>query len=100
MAKVPVAKRYYEPIPGETHKAWLAFCLYRDMGIDRSLDSAWRQATGKTGRHARHWAAWSVKNRWVSRCEAYDLAVMREARRQVQEERIARHAKLFGHYWS
>lgn len=99
MAKVPITKRYYEPIPGETHKAWLAFCCYRDMGFDRSLDKAWRQTTGKMGRHARHWAGWSVQNHWVSRCRAFDTAVMNKARRQVEAERITRHAGLFNGHW-
>ena len=101
MAKVPVTKRYYEPIPGETHKAWLAFCAYRDMGIDRSLDKAWRKMTGReNGRHARHWATWSVQNHWVSRCRAYDVAITREVRLKVQKERADRQAeRLSRFYW-
>lgn len=98
MAKIPVTNRYYEPIPGETHKAWLAFCLYRDMGDRRSLDKAWQQVTGKEGRHARHWATWSVKNHWVRRCEAYDNAVVKRARRQVEDERATRHAERMRRY--
>lgn len=96
MAKVPITKRYYEPIPGETHKAWLAFCTYRDMGQHRSLDKAWREVTGKDGRHARHWATWSTKNHWVTRCRAYDNAVMKRARRQVEAERAAAYVEKFG----
>ena len=98
MAKVPVTKRYYEPIPGETHKAWLAFCIYRDMGKERSLDKAWQQVTGKEGRHARHWAAWSVKNHWVSRCGAYDNAIIKRARRRIEEERIQQYQELYGRF--
>ena len=98
MAKVPTTKRYYEPILGETHKAWLAFCTYRDLGRNRSLDKAWQQVTGKNGRHARHWAVWSSKNYWVSRCQAYDNAVMKEARRKVQKERAEKYAERFGDY--
>ncbi len=99
MGKVPTSKRYYEPIPGETHKAWLAFCIYRDMGIDRSLDKAWRKSTGKVGRHARHWATWSSKHHWVSRCRAYDNAIMKRARRQVEDKRAAQYAERFGEYF-
>lgn len=98
MKKVPSTKRYYEPIQGETHKAWMAFCAYRDMGINRSLDKAWRQETGKDGRHSRHWATWSSKFHWVSRCCAYDNAVIKRARRQVENERIARYAERFERY--
>ena len=96
MAKIPVTKRYYEPIPGETHKAWLAFCTYRDLGWNRSLDKAWREMTGRDGCHARHWATWSSQNHWVSRSEAYDNAVMKEARRKVQKERAEGYAGRFG----
>jgi hypothetical protein len=100
MAKIPKTKRYYEPIPGETHKAWSAICVYRDRGYGRTLDNAWRQMTGKeNGRHARHWAAWSVQNHWVSRCEAYDKNLLRKARLKIQEERIARYAEEYGQYW-
>lgn len=98
MGKIPVTKRYYEPIPGETHKAWLAFCTYRDIGHSRSLDKAWQEMMGKNGRHARHWARWSSKNHWVSRCQAYDNAVMKEARRKVQNERAGKYADRFGDY--
>lgn len=98
MAKIPVTKRYYEPIAGETHKAWLAFCTYRDLGQRRSLDKAWREITGKNGRHARHWATWSSQNHWVSRCEAYDNAILKAARRKVQQERADKHANRFGRY--
>ena len=96
MAKVPVTRRYYEPIPGETHKAWLAFCVYRDMGVYRSLDKAWQQATGKQGRHSRHWARWSAQNYWVSRTQAYDRAIMKQARRKAEEVWVAHYAVVFG----
>ena len=95
MAKIPITKRYYEPIPGETHKAWMAFCVYRDMGSVRSLDQAWQKMTGKNGRHARHWATWSSRNHWVSRSRAYDNAVMKEARRKIQDERALHYAEWF-----
>ena len=98
MAKIPVTKRYYEPIPGETHKAWLAFCTYRDMGHSRSLDKAWREVTDKNGRHARHWATWSSQNHWVSRCQAYDNAIVKAARRKVQREKADKYADRFGGY--
>lgn len=99
MAKVPVSRRYYEPIPGETHKAWMAFCVYRDMGNGRSLDKAWQKGTGKDGRHARHWATWSVKNHWVSRCCAYDNALIRKARQQIEKERVSEYAEKYGRFW-
>lgn len=95
MPRANVRERYYEPIPGETHKAWLAFCTYRDMGGARSLDKACRQMTGKTGRHARHWATWSKKNHWVTRSQAYDRAAERRQRKRVEEEREARYAEIY-----
>jgi len=98
MKIVAITKRYYEPIPNETHKAWLAFCIYRDMGSIRSLDKAWQSATGRKGRHSRHWATWSASNHWVSRSQAYDFALSKQTRRMVQDRRAAHYADLLAQY--
>ena len=99
MKKVPVTKRYYEPIPEETHKAWLAFCAYRDYGAERSLDKVYRLVMGKgSGRHGRHWAGWSSRFHWVSRAEAFDVAVGKRKRRAVEEAEVERYARLFGEF--
>jgi len=99
MKKVPEKRRYYERIPGETHKAWLAFCVYRDIGPSRSLDKAYRSAIGKEGRHARHCATWSKNNRWVSRAAAYDTAMLKRQRRAVVEDRIDAYWAKFTEFW-
>ena len=92
--KPPINQRYYEPIPGETHKAFMAFCLYRDMGGGRSLDAAYRLHSGReSGRHSRHWAEWSRRFHWVKRAQAYDRHIMRQRRKATEEARARRFAE-------
>lgn len=58
---------------GETPKSFAAFCVYRDMGKGRSLDSAWRvQGGGRTGTAPSYYTEWSAKYAWVGRATAYD----------------------------
>jgi hypothetical protein len=97
-----------EPLPGESAKAYAAFCLYRDLGPRRSVEEASRlyhgtqprDGTGpKAGRKPgasgliRRWAQrWD----WRARAAAWDLEGERvKRRRQVEavEEMAERHAK-------
>lgn len=55
----------------ETDKAFAAFCVYRDLGSERSIDKAYqRQNGGKTA--PRWWEGWSTRYKWVERVKAYD----------------------------
>jgi hypothetical protein len=89
MEKIPWDK----PIPGESAKAYEAFSIYRDMGVGRSLDSAWWSSTdtGKKGEEKGtkkapgNWKKWSTQNKWRSRCKAYDDR-QAEIKRRIKEE--------------
>lgn len=59
----------YERQPGETTKAYSAFCIYRDMGANRSLEST-AQTLSKSVQPIK---TWSVKWEWVKRAEAWDI---------------------------
>jgi hypothetical protein len=83
-------------LPGEPPKAYAAFCVYRDLGPNRSLDQAgWRiypgtqtgRKRGATGR-IREWADWW---RWAQRAAAWDAALeaSRRARFVQASEAIA-----------
>lgn len=72
-------------MPGETPKAFAAFCDYRDMGPRRSLSKLGRNL-GKT---KANFEPWSVLFRWVERCEAFDVDKAHEARTAAQEAQAA-----------
>ena len=62
-------RRPYDRLPGETAKAYHAFTLYRDMGVERTLDSV-----GKTlQKSVTFLGRWSSKYEWRDRAEAWDI---------------------------
>lgn len=72
---------------GETPVAYRAFCVYRDLGIGRSINRALdthREAGGRGSRS--RWSDWSARNEWVARATAYDRYVETEARRQREKD--------------
>lgn len=82
--------------PGESAKAYEAFCLYRDMKPrERSLLKTYRQHVGKP--HARlpasSYTRWSTDNEWVERAAAWDAHQDRE-RREAKLEAIREMEKL------
>lgn len=83
----------WERQPGESAKAYEAFCVYRDQGAGRSLNKTAKQL----GKSATLISVWSYKNRWVERCEAWDRWLAEE-RRRAQVEAIRkmeeRHIRL------
>ena len=88
-----------ERLPQESPRAYRAFCIYRDLGPDRSLDQAWKRfcaASDPTknrgsARRPGHWAAWSQKYQWVERAEAYDDLIEEESRNAAAERRRQLH---------
>jgi uncharacterized membrane protein len=88
-----------ERLPQESPRAYRAFCIYRDLGPDRSLDQAWKRfcaASDPTkdrgsARRPGHWAAWSQKYQWVERAEAYDDVIEEENRSAAAERRRKLH---------
>ena len=85
----------WERLPGESSKAYACFCLYRDMGEERSLR---RLAQGGECRaHRGQLERWSSRWRWVERCQEYDDYLERQNRFQQEKKRQdmnERHAKL------
>ena len=63
----------WERLPEETASAFVAFCAYRDMTANRTLDGAWSKHTGRTGAVAPgSWRRYSSAYKWVERVSAYD----------------------------
>src|SRR2546427_6116994 len=81
--------------PGESSKAYAHFCLYRDMGQERSL----RKVAGdaKCISKVAQLRRWSPKWRWVERCQKYDEHLLLQDRLRQEKERkdmTTRHAKI------
>ena len=77
MAK-DIAPDPWERQPKESAKAYAAFCIYRDMGVQRAL----RKVTQALNKNLTTIAEWSSKYDWVNRCAAWDAEVDRVARQK------------------
>lgn len=86
--------RVFDRQPSETNKAYTAFCIYRDMGLKRSIESAWKQYIQADKRVSGYFAQWSVTYDWVERARAYDDYIEAAARKKVEGEAIARKAAM------
>ncbi len=89
MTKLPWEKK-----EDETSKSYHAFCLYRDMGPERTHDRV-RQRLERPKGYLGYIQKWSAKYDWVKRAEAYDehlermqMAHMAELRRRRNEETL------------
>jgi len=85
----------WERQPGESTKAYAAFCVYRDLGTERSLEKA-GQMLDKP--RTRKWLGeWSAKYKWVERAKAYDDYIEKRKREEKEKailEMADRQARL------
>jgi hypothetical protein len=87
----------YERQPGESTKAYAAFCIYRDLGPNRGLREACRQFYGEGRANLAQLDTWSSRWNWVSRAKAWDDEldrVNREAQAKARRDMAERHAKV------
>lgn len=108
-----MAERHpWERMEGEPSRPYSAFCIYRELGPERSLTKAVRHyltapadTCARTRRRQRRrfrtherpncylraiqdqWRRWACRWRWDDRCQAYDE--FREAERQQHADRVA-----------
>lgn len=68
----------WERQPEETTKAFEAFCVYRDLGTERSIAKTGRQL----GKNRVTLEGWSSKYEWVKRVAAWDAEQDRIARQE------------------
>lgn len=73
----------WEIQPKESEKAFAAFCVYRDLGPDRSLS----QVSENLQKSSRWIKEWSRIHDWVVRARAYDNH-LDEVRRQEEETQL------------
>lgn len=79
--------------PGETVRAFTAFCYYRDLLSARTL----RRVAAELKRPQTTVEGWSRRWRWLARCEEYDLHLdrrLREQRETEAEQAMVRHGQI------
>jgi hypothetical protein len=82
-----VERAAWELRDDETPKSYAAFCIYRDLGPDRSVAKA-LEADGKTVGSRGYWEAWCSKYDWVDRAAAYDLHTDGLIRKRLEAKRM------------
>jgi len=87
----------WEHQPGESSRAFAAFCAYRDLGPFRSLRAAAEAFYGRLSASVvRQLQTWSGTFKWVERSDAWDRyldAEARQAKVKAQREMAERHAQ-------
>jgi hypothetical protein len=85
----------WERAKGESAKAYAAFCVYRDLGSERSLRKMANE--GECGANVGQLERWSSRWKWVNRAAAYDDELDRQTRRVNEKERkqmVIRHTRI------
>ena len=90
----------YDRQPNETDKSWAAFCIYRDMGRDRSLAKLQQERGDKGDKNIQSILfKWSVKHSWVKRCSAFDDDESEKVSIALQKERLNRRLQMEKQAW-
>ena len=77
--------KIYDRQNTDTDKSWAAFCQYRDMGSDRTIEKV---RIGCGYRSARLLERWCSKYAWVTRCREFDSDELRSQSVALQQQRI------------
>src|SRR5258707_856195 len=83
----------WEQQPTESGQAYKAFCVYRDLGLERQIKLAYRTATKRPASEqvSGRWNQWAKRYEWDQRARAYDAHLANveqqalELRRRQQE---------------
>lgn len=85
----------WERLPSDTDKSYEAFCIYRDMGAQRSLQKAWEQYQNSTKTVPGYFKQWSVEHNWSDRVSMYQAyqnsvreSVLSEVRADIQNDAL------------
>ena len=76
-------------LPGESSKAFKAFCLFRAMGYKRSI-KACMEMHGIEQKCYGSWARYARLFRWNERAAEYDAFMAKETEREILAERVER----------
>ncbi len=98
MDKLDDKREIWERLPGESIKAYRCFCIYRDLGVDRSINKVQKALRDEGKKYSLTLLLrWSKRFNWVSRAEAYDEyleRLRRLERERLIKEMVERHTKL------
>lgn len=78
----------WERLETDTDKSFEAFCIYRDMGANRSLRKVCEKVYGKSTVNLRYIEEWSTTHNWQERVSAYDAYTAEKRRKRKEQERI------------
>ena len=76
-------------LPGESSKAFKAFCLFRSMGYKRSI-KACMEMHGIEQKCYGSWSRYARLFRWNERAAEYDAYIAKETEREILAERVER----------
>jgi hypothetical protein len=98
---VKIKSKPYDRQPNETDKSWAAFCVYRDMGRERSLEKV-DQLRSQTSpkKSLSYLKEWSLKHGWVKRCSAFDDDELEKESIMLQKERLNRRLQMEKDAWN
>lgn len=88
--------KIYDRQDTDTDKSFAAFCVYRDMGGDRSLEKLRIQCGYRSGRKLEQW---SSKYQWVKRCAAFDDDELRSQSVALQQQRLKHKLEIEKKAW-
>ena len=92
--------KIYDRQNTDTDKSWIAFCKYRDMGGDRSLEKLLQKYSETTpSSYLRMLKLWSAKYQWVARCRAFDDDEMQAESIALSKLRLERRLQLERDEW-
>lgn len=86
----------YDRQPTDTDKSWAAFCVYRDLGRERTLEKAQKQCNYKS---CYNLFQWSSKHKWRERCRAFDDEESQKVSMALQNERTERRLQMERDAW-
>ena len=96
---IPKSKPY-DRQPSETDKSWAAFCAYRDMGRERSLEKLKQNRIETGGSNIYSTLSnWCLKNSWVKRCSVFDGEELERESIELQKLRLSRRLQMEKQAW-
>jgi hypothetical protein len=87
----------YDRQPTDTDKSWAAFCVYRDLGRERTLEKAQKKCNYKS---CYNLFQWSSKHKWRERCRAFDDEESQRVSMALQNERVERRIQMEKDAWN
>ena len=93
--------KIYDRQNTDTDKSWIAFCKYRDMGGDRTLEKLLQKYPETTPpSYLRMLKVWSSKYLWVARCRAFDEDELQTESIALQKIRLEHRLQLERDAWA